>query len=436
MPSPVDVIVELGDSAVVAGRLWAHRRGTSESATFGYSTDYLARADSYALDPLLPLAQGQFQTPVGRPMFGAFTDCAPDRWGRRLINRDERNRAQAAGARQGSLAEIDYLLGVRDDLRQGALRFRDTATGAYLAASGDGIPYLIGLGPLLAAADHFERNEATTSEVRDLLRAGSSLGGARPKAHVLLPDGRVAIAKFPSAANDEWDVMRWEAVALDLAARSGITAPERELHAIGARNVLIVTRFDRDGAQRIGYASAMTMLEATDGDDRSYLDIADAIERESADAEADLRELWRRIAFSLLISNTDDHLRNHGFLRSSTAGWRLSPIFDVNPNPQPADHRLSTTIARGSTDTIETLLDVADLFRLDHEQARSTLSDVTEATSQWRQIAAKNGLDASAIDEMEPAFEHELAAAARDLTAAGTSSRPGKSNRRSPRDSA
>ena len=253
--------------------------------------------------------------------------------------------------------------------------------------------------------------------MRDLLRAGSSLGGARPKAHVLLPDGRTAIAKFPSATNDEWDVMRWEAVALELAARSGIATPERELHEIGGKSVLIVTRFDRDGGHRIGYASAMTMLEATDGDDRSYLDIADAIERESADAEGDLRELWRRIAFSLLISNTDDHLRNHGFLRSSTAGWRLSPIFDVNPNPQPVGQRLSTAIALGSADTIQTLLDVADLFRLDDDQARSTLSDVIEATSQWRQIAAANGLDAAAIDDMEPAFEHELAAVARELTA-------------------
>jgi len=417
MPSAVDVIVEIGHSPVMAGRLWTHRRGTSESATFGYSTDYLALADAYALDPLLPLAQGQFQTPVGRSMFGAFTDCAPDRWGRTLINRAERNRAEGAGTQQRSFAEIDYLLGVRDDLRQGALRFRDPATGAYLAASEEGIPYLIGLGPLLTAAEHLERNEATTSEVRDLLRAGSSLGGARPKAHVLLPDGRVAIAKFPSATNDGWDVMRWEAVALDLAARSGITAPQWDLHEIGGKSVLTVARFDRDGAHRVGYASAMTMLEATDGDDLSYLDIADAIGRESADAEGDLRELWRRIAFSLLISNTDDHLRNHGFLRSSTAGWRLSPIFDINPNPEPAGHRLATTIALGSTDTIETLLDVADFFRLDDHQARSTLSDVTEATSQWRRIAAANGLDASAIDDMEPAFEHELAAAARDLTA-------------------
>jgi serine/threonine-protein kinase HipA len=329
----------------------------------------------------------------------------------------ERNRADAQGTRQRSFAEIDYLLGVRDDLRQGALRFRDPSEGAYLADSDEGIPYLIGLGPLLAAAEHLERNEATTDEVRDLLRAGSSLGGARPKAHVLLPDGRIAMAKFPSVTNDEWDVMRWEAVALDLAARSGIATPPWDIHEIDGKGVLIVTRFDRNGDRRIGYVSAMTMLEAVDGDDRSYIDIADVVERESADATADLRELWRRIALSLLISNTDDHLRNRGFLRESTAGWRLSPIFDINPNPGPVARRLATTIAFGSPDTIETLLEVADLFRLSPDAARQALAEVAEATSQWREVGAANDLDPAAIEEMEPAFEHEAAEAARGLVA-------------------
>lgn len=418
MPNPVDVIVEIGGETVEAGQLWAHRRGQSESATFSYFADYLARRDAYALDPLLPLDQEQFHTPVGRRMFGALTDCAPDRWGRRLINRDERNRAGAEGTRQRSFAEIDYLLGVRDDLRQGALRFRDPNTAAYLADSDEGIPYLLGLGSLLAAAEHFERNEATTDEVRDLLRAGSSLGGARPKAHVLLPNARIAIAKFPSATSDDWDVMRWEAVALELAARSGITAPEWDIYEIDGKGVLIVARFDRTGDRRIGYVSAMTMLEAVDGDDRSYIDIADAIERESADATTDLRELWRRIALSLLISNTDDHLRNHGFLRASTAGWRLSPIFDINPNPGPVARRLATTIAFGSADTIDSLLEVADLFRLSPDQARQALAEVAEATSQWRDVAVENGLDLAAIEEMEPAFEHEVTEEAHELAAA------------------
>jgi serine/threonine-protein kinase HipA len=162
----------------------------------------------------------------------------------------------------------------------------------------------------------------------------------------------------------------------------------------------------------------MTMLEAADGDERSYIDIAEAIERDSADAPADLRELWRRIALSLLISNTDDHLRNHGFLRESTAGWRLSPVFDINPNPGPVARRLATTIAFGSPDSIETLLEVAELFRLQPDDARRVLAEVAEATSQWREVATANELTPAAINEMEPAFVHELAEAAHELAVA------------------
>lgn len=416
MSNPVDVSVELGSESVHTGRLWVQRRGKTETASFSYSPDYLARSAAYAPDPLLALQQGQFQTPAGRSLFAAFTDCAPDRWGRRLINRNERNRADAAGTRQHTFAEIDYLLGVRDDLRQGALRFRDPETAAYLAGSDSGVPTLIELGSLLAKAELLERDAASADDVRDLLRAGSSLGGARPKAHVILPDGSLAIAKFPSPMSDGWDVMRWEAVALELATRSGITTPARKIHVIDGKAVLIVTRFDRNRSQRIGYASALTMLEATDGDESSYVDIGEIIERESADAEADLRELWQRIALSLLISNTDDHLRNHGFLRVSTAGWRLSPIFDINPNPEPATHRLSTAIARGLPDTIETLVGVAGLFRLDPVEARRALAVVTAATSTWREVAAENGLDRGAIRGMEPAFEHDEARSARAWT--------------------
>ena len=265
---------------------------------------------------------------------------------------------------------------MRDDLREGALRFRDPESGDYLASDDEGIPQLIGLGPLLTKAEHLERDVASAEDVRDLVRAGSSLGGARPKAHVVLPNGQIAIAKFPSPTNDEWDVMRWEAVALELARQSGITTPEWIVHEIDSKAVLIVTRFDRSGESRIGYASAMTMLQATDGDDGSYLDIVGAIEDGSAEATEDVRELWRRVALSLLISNTDDHLRNHGFLRTSTAGWRLSPVFDINPNPHPVANRLATTIARGYPDTIATLLEVAEFFRLTEEEARAALADV------------------------------------------------------------
>jgi serine/threonine-protein kinase HipA len=410
----VEVIVALGAQDTSAGRLWAHRRRGTESATFSYAPEYLAHSDAYELDPALPLAAGQQQTRAGQPIFGAFSDCAPDRWGRRLIQRDEEQRARRAGVAERSFGEIDYLLGVRDDLRQGAVRFRDQSTGAFLAGESGGIPHLLELGRLLDASDRLERDEAGEAELKLLLRGGSSLGGARPKAHVLDRVGRIAIAKFPSPANDEWDVMRWEAVALKLARRAGIRVPDSELHVVDGKPVLVVDRFDRSAGQRIGYVSAMTMLESGDGDRGSYLDIADVIERHSPRATADLRELWRRIAFSILISNTDDHLRNHGFLRADTAGWSLSPAFDLNPDPRPGPKHLSTAIDYSSTEArLDALLDVAELFRLAHTAARDVVREVAEATSGWRAVAEEHGLDATAIGRMAGAFEHEQADIAR-----------------------
>ena len=411
--SAVDVVVRIGRADVLAGRLWSHRRGGVESATFAYDAGYLARPDAYELDPALALVAYQQQTPTGRAMFGAFSDCAPDRWGRRLIARAEGQRVRREGGAERSFGEIDYLLGVRDDLRQGALRFRDPNTGTYLADETAKAPLLIDLPKLLGAADRLERDEAGEDELRMLLRGGSSLGGARPKAHVLDANGRVAIAKFPSPASDEWDVMRWEAVALALARAAGIRVPDSTLHLIDAKPVLIVDRFDRAGDLRIGYASAMTMLEAGDGDRGSYLEIADAIERHSPNAGEDLRQLWRRIAFSILISNTDDHLHNHGFLRTNSAGWTLSPAFDLNPDPSPGPKHLSTAVdLDDTTASVDTLMSVAEHFRLDDDDARRVLGDVSDATSQWRTAAEKAGLDRAAIERMAPAFEHDQAARA------------------------
>ena len=412
----VDVYVQIADADVLAGRLWSHRRGRTESATFRYVPEYLSSRDAYELDPLLPLEDGQLQTPVGRPIFGAFSDCAPDRWGRRLIDRAETRRTGAEGGAERSFGEIDYLLGVRDDLRQGALRLRDPDTGTFLADEHGGVPHLVELARLLTAAEHVERDEASDEDIQVLLRGGSSLGGARPKAHVIGQDGRIAIAKFPSP-NDDWDVVRWEAVALEVARRSRISVPAWNLHTLDGKAVLIIDRFDRLGKQRIGYVSAMTMLEATDRELASYLDIADAIEKNSPEASADLRELWRRIAFSILISNTDDHLRNHGFLRTSTAGWSLSPAFDLNPNPRPGEKHLSTAIASDTTAAVEPLLEVAPFFGLREDEARAVLQQVAEATGAWREVAERLGLGKGAIEQMSPAFEHEQAAVARGVLA-------------------
>lgn len=413
----VDVVVQIAGEDLTAGRLWAHR-GRGESATFRYDDAYLSAQEAYALDPALPLDATRQQTAVGRATFGAFSDCAPDRWGRRLIQRGEQRRVRRDGGGERSFGEIGYLLGVRDDLRQGALRFRDTEREVFLAEGRDGVPALVDLPELLSAADRLERDEATDEQVRALLRAGSSLGGARPKAHVRDGEGRLAIAKFPSPANDDWDVMRWEAVALALARAAGIAVPDWQLLEVGDRAVLVVDRFDRRGALRIGYASAMTMLEATDSDTGSYLDIADAIERGSAAAGADLRELWRRIAFSILISNTDDHLRNHGFLRASTAGWSLSPAFDLNPDPAPGPKRLSTAIDFDTVDArVAVLMGVAPEFRLSDTAARAVLADVVAATDRWQQEAESAGLDGRAREQMRAAFEHEERAQARALIA-------------------
>lgn len=415
----VEVVVELGAEDVLAGRLWSHRRRGTESATFSYATEYLTHRDAYELDPFLPLASGQQQTPAGRAIFGAFSDCAPDRWGRRLVDRAEQRRVRDHGGTPRSFGEIDYLLGVRDDLRQGALRFRDPKAGTYLAEESHGIPHLLDLPKLLNAADRLERDVADEPELQMLLRGGSSLGGARPKAHVLDDTGRVGIAKFPSPANDEWDVMRWEAVALRLANDCGIRAADARLYTIDGKAVLVVDRFDRADGRRIGYVSAMTMLEARDGDEGSYLDIAEVIERQSPNASDDLRELWRRIAFSILIRNTDDHLRNHGFLRTNTAGWSLAPAFDLNPNPRPGAAYLSTRIDYDTTEaSVDVLMGVAEFFRLTDDDARSILRDVTHATSRWRHAAKQAGLDRDAVDNMAAAFEHDQTATARQLTGA------------------
>jgi serine/threonine-protein kinase HipA len=418
---PVEVDVQIAGRAVLAGRLWTHRHGQSESATFSYREAYLQRADAYELDPGLPLHAGQQQTPVKQPLFGAMSDCAPDGWGRRLLRRAEAERAREARTRQRGLTEVDFLLGARDDLRQGALRFRSHDSEPYLAVETEGVPHLIGLPRLLNAAEELERDEPTSEDLYLLLHGGSSLGGARPKAHVLDTEGHLAIAKFPAPKADDWDVIRWEAVALTLAGDAGIAVAEHDLHVIENRPVLVVRRFDRDGETRIGYLSAMTMLQAKDGEQASYLEIGQTIEERSLDAGADLRELWRRIVFTILISNTDDHLRNHGFLRKSTAGWALSPAFDLNPNPEGGARQLATAIDEHDTRaSIATALEVAGLFRVSPAQARAIVAEVSAATERWREVARARGLGAQQITRLEPAFEHEQSAAARELSSAGS----------------
>jgi serine/threonine-protein kinase HipA len=269
---------------------------------------------------------------------------------------------------------------------------------------------------LLHAVDHLGAEGTLDPDLKDLIAAGSSLGGARPKAAVIDRSGRLAIAKFPRSGSDDWDMPGWEELELGLARRAGIDVAESELVQVGGRRVLVVDRFDRQDGQRTGFASALTMLEAADGERRSYLEIAEVIERHSSRPAADLRELYRRIVFSILTSNTDDHLRNHGFLRHRR-GWVLSPAYDLNPNPDAPD-QLSTAIDLDDTNArVETALSVIGYFRLSVGEAKSVISGVEEATSGWRRQAAELSLDKHEIDRMAAALDTDQRRAARALAA-------------------
>lgn len=397
-----------GCEEVRVGRAFfaVNRRGVA--TTFRYESAYLAHKRAFPLDPALPLFEGAHAIADGLPY--CFTDCAPDRWGRNLI----RKRLQAADADAGrtrrDVTEIDYLLGVTDLTRQGALRFTDTDSGTagpFLADDPD-VPKLLELPRLLHAAEQVELDADDLSAVKELLDAGTgSLGGARPKASVRDGD-RILIAKFASP-KDDWDVIAWEKTALDLAESAGLRVPRRRLQRVNGKAVLLLDRFDRaDDGSRIPYMSAMSLLEARDGESNEYdyVDIAEALaEHGDVTITEDLRELWRRVAFSVAIHNTDDHLRNHGILRGR-AGWRLSPIFDVNPNPDIAKEReIGIGSAHARDEELEGLMASAATFGLEDERATEVLGEVFAGTANWRQVAAGNGIAEREMNRMADAFD-------------------------------
>jgi serine/threonine-protein kinase HipA len=413
-PTNAQVRVDIDGVSVLSGTLYSHRRRGIESASFLYDSTYLANPQAYALDPVLPLVSGTLQAPGNQRIFGAFSDSCPDRWGQRLIERAEARRVAIDGGTLRSFGQFDLLLRVRDDLRQGAIRF---AVNDEFVADATGVPVMTDLPTLLSAADDVADDGDNAQSLALLLRAGSSLGGARPKAHVRDHNGRIAIAKFPSPS-DTWNVMAWEATALDLAAKAEIAVPIHHLERVDGRNVLIVDRFDRTTSGfRRGYMSIMTALEASDGDIRSYVDIAEVLEERSSQVIRDLTELWRRIVFSILISNTDDHLRNHALLHIQADTWTLSPAFDLNPNPTPGPKHLSTAIDGDTLADIRDALAVAPLFRLDADQARHVLQQVRDAVAHWREVATHHGLTKSDLAAMAPAFEHAQATIVEQLLA-------------------
>jgi serine/threonine-protein kinase HipA len=401
------VYADLAGVPHLVGRLWTRARQDKASATFEYDRQWLSNPLRFPLEPALTLGPGPFHS-GDRTLFGAIGDSAPDRWGRMLMRRAERHRADREGETPCTLQEIDYLLMVDDDARQGALRFAAHAGGPFLAAAArKKIPPLVELPRLLSAAEHLLSNNESDDDLRLLLAPGSSLGGARPKASVRDRDGQLAMAKFPYK-EDETNVVLWEAVALTLARKAGITTPDWRLESVAKQPVLVLRRFDRDHGMRIPFLSAMSMLDAKDNEQRSYMEFVDALRQFGAAPKQDMHMLWRRIVFSILISNTDDHLRNHGFLLESAAGWRLSPVYDVNPVPTDIKPRVLTTAIDldSGTASLDLALSVASYFELSHVQAVQIAAQVGAAVSTWRKAAASVGLKPTEIQRMSSAFEH------------------------------
>ena len=404
----IEVHISIDGDTLRVGTLFRQAARARESVTFQYHDEWLTHPARFSLEPSLAVGGGMFHPGKGREMFGSIGDSAPDTWGRRLMQRAERRTARTEGRPPRTLHEADFLLGVSDVSRLGALRFKRPDDQEFQKPIGEGVPGFIQLGRLLDSAQRIERDEETDEDLTLIFAPGSSLGGARPKASVVDAHGALAIAKFPKDAND-YSIETWEHIALILAKRAGIEVPRHELHRVGDKPVLISWRFDRHGHIRTPFLSAMSMLQAKDGEQASYPEIVDELTRHGANAKKDAAELFRRVVFNILISNVDDHLRNHGFLWAGKAGWCLSPAYDLNPTPIDLKARfLTTNISLDeSTCSIELALSQAELFGLDNEDAIRIIAEVGAAVAEWRSVASEVGQTQNQIERMASAFEHD-----------------------------
>jgi serine/threonine-protein kinase HipA len=303
MENKIFTYVDLQGQSHLVGTLWIRQVKGKESASFEYDESWLNNKNKFALEPALSLNEGGFHTGNNKALFGAIGDSSPDRWGRVLVQREERRKARVEDRSPKTLSEADYLLGVGDLTRLGALRFSIEKGGEFLANKNKStIPPLIRLSELLNAATKIISDEESDSDLQLILAPGSSLGGARAKASIIDNNGNLSIAKFPQP-DDTWPVTLWEIIALDLANEAGISVSKRRLEQIGKHSVLLLDRFDREGKFRIPFISAMSMIGAADNEAHSYLEIADSIRTYGSKPEDDLKQLWRRIVFNILISD-------------------------------------------------------------------------------------------------------------------------------------
>jgi len=368
-----------------------------------------------SLDPRLAWYAGR-QHPLQGQTFGLFADASPDRWGRLLMKRRlERDQRVGAVDPTQRLVESDYLLGVHDEFRVGGLRFRVGEDGDFLdTRSHVAAPPFVQLRELEAAVLALERDQDNTAPaggewLRMLIAPGGSLGGARPKASVIDPDGRLWIAKFPSL-RDECNVGAWELVVQTLARQCGLNVPVSLARQFASSNhTFLVRRFDRTlQGRRLHFASAMTLTGHSDGDDAdsgvSYLELARILIDHGAQTSVDLRELWTRILFNVLVSNTDDHLRNHGFILEPGRGWRLSAAYDMNPVPGSSGLKLNISESDNALD-IDLVLSVAHYFRVTEDDAFALMKHCVSVVRQWRKVATALKLSEREQNSMASAFQ-------------------------------
>jgi serine/threonine-protein kinase HipA len=403
-----EVHIDLGGHTRAVGLARTNLARGAETILFEYDPTWLEDPGRFSLEPALALTRGAFVPPAGLATFNSIGDSAPDTWGRRLMQRSQRRLAQREKRAVRTLSESDYLLGVADKTRLGALRFRWVGEKEYQAPINNGVPALVELGRLLQITERILRDEETDEDLQLIFAPGSSLGGARPKASVVDQHGYLSIAKFPKET-DDYSIEIWEEVALRLAGEAGIATPRHELIEVAGKPVMLSRRFDRDGEIRIPFLSAMAMMGAKDGERGSYPEMVDALAEHGAQGKTDAHALYRRVVFNVMISNVDDHLRNHGFLWLGKAGWTLSPAYDLNPVPADVKPRVLTTnidLEEG-TCSLDLLEAASEFFALTLAEARKIIKEVATVTSTWRNTAKAAGARSAEINRMASAFEHE-----------------------------
>lgn len=416
------VAVHLGAAGTLVGYLTFVRQGARELSQFNYDADWLSHPDTFEVSPDLPLIFGyntrRAPSKLDSVFHFALGDTAPDAWGRKVIERAHA-KARKDNPKLLPLSELDYLSAVDDFSRIGALRLH--SNGKYLQTVEAGrrsTPPLVELERMYQASRAIENNKETAEDLRYLQGKGTSLGGMRPKCTVLDEDGVLSLGKFPSVG-DAINVTRGEVLALQLARKAGINTADAKAVTIKGTPIAIIRRFDRaEKDTRIPYLSAASMLQASREDTHSYTEIVDLIRQRSPEPDDDARELWRRLVFNLLITNTDDHLHNHGFLYAGNSQWQLAPAFDVNPMPNKfRESKTWLTPVSGPIVSIEMLIGECEYFSLTEANALEVLGEVLDAVLMWRQVGTSTvvGLTTSELPDFDDAFEHEITEEARLL---------------------